>query len=442
MHDYQAPHSHPEHHDHQDPLSKLPDFWEPQAPTPMTLDDHDVPRLGDWLAGCEIALLVSGGIAAFRAPALARSLRKYGAEVTAFVSPEALRYVTADALAWATDRPVVTALSARAEHLGDGRRYDAYLVAPATYNIINKCRYGIADSLLSTLLASALGRLQRGETQVLIAPTMHGSMHNAILEDSLLVLQELGVTVLPPRDAYGKHNLPDDDEIVHRLARAISDSPLRGQHVLVTGGPTPVPIDNIRRITTRFSGELGLELARQLFIAGAEVHWVHGISPLARPAWLPCHQIESYEEYLQTVMYLIEEHDCVAGVFSAAVADYRPRDVFAGKLPSGGQVTEIALTPTLKVIEQVREHFPELCLVSFKFEAGVSHEGLMAIARARLERGHGLVVANRQEEQESEQIAWLVEADTETRFEGKPAIARAVVAWLEEALISAPVEAD
>ncbi|HEY9843664.1 MAG TPA: phosphopantothenoylcysteine decarboxylase, partial [Candidatus Obscuribacterales bacterium] len=333
-------------------MSEAQDYWEPVPPTPAELGDHEVPLLGECLQGRRIALLVCGGIAAIKAPLLARELRKYGAEVTAFVSAEALRYVTLDALAWSTDRPVVQALSARAEHLGDG--YDAYLLAPATYNTLNKCRYGIADSLLSTVLASALGRLSRGETQVLVAPTMHGSMHNPILEESLIVLQELGVTILPPRDAYGKHNLPDLEEIVFRTARALSQSPLRGLPVLVTGGPTPVPLDAIRRLSNRFTGALGLELAKALFVAGAEVHWVHGISPLQRPAWLPCQQIESFEEYLQTVLYLLEEHACVAGIFSAAVADYAPEQVFEGKLASGAEQLRLELAPLPKVIDLVR----------------------------------------------------------------------------------------
>jgi phosphopantothenoylcysteine decarboxylase/phosphopantothenate--cysteine ligase len=425
---------HTHDHDHAHHQSENSDFWEPRPPDPIDLGDHDVPLLGDWLAGRRIALLVCGGIAAMKTPLLARELRKYGAEVTAFVSQDALRYVASDALAWATHRPVVSALSARAEHLGDGQIFDAYLLAPATYNTINKCRYGIADSLLSTVLASALGRMQRGETQVLIAPTMHGSMHNSILEESLLFLQELGVIVLPPRDAYGKHNLPEADEILHRTARALSRSALRGQHILVTGGPTPVPIDSIRRLTTRFTGELGLEIARALFVAGAEVHWIHGISPLLRPSWLPCHLIESYDEYQQSVAFLLEHHACSAGIFSAAVADYRAESVFDGKLPSGGAISEIRLTPTAKIVSQVRERFPDLHLVSFKFEAGVSHKQLIEIARQRLELGHQAVVANRSEEQGTEQVAWLVSPDGEQRLEGKPQIARALVEHLEAAL--------
>ena len=154
--------------------------WDFSPPPTSLLSDHSVKVLSHKLDGCSIALLICGGIAAMKAPLLARALRKAGAEVTAFVSKEALRYVALDALAWSCDREVIVDLSARAEHLGDGNLFDAYLVAPATYNTINKAAQGIADSLITTTLASAIGRGERGETQVLVVPTMHGSMHNSI----------------------------------------------------------------------------------------------------------------------------------------------------------------------------------------------------------------------------------------------------------------------
>ncbi|MBF2054513.1 MAG: bifunctional phosphopantothenoylcysteine decarboxylase/phosphopantothenate--cysteine ligase CoaBC [Candidatus Sericytochromatia bacterium] len=423
-------------HDH--PLP--PDYWEPLPPMPSALSDHAVPPLSDVLAGRQIALLVCGGIAAFKTPLLARALRKHGAEVTVFASEDALRYVTPDALAWSSDRSVVRALSARAEHLGDGQRFDAYLVAPATYNTINKFAAGMADNLITTVLASALGQLERGQTRILLAPTLHGSMHNTILTQSLLFLQELGVTVLPPRDAYGKHNLPDETEIVYRTARALSHSPLRGLPVLVTGGPTPVPLDDIRRITTRFTGALGCEIAKALFVTGAQVHWVHGQSTFQPPDWLPCTIVDSLQAYQDAVMQILAFADCRAAIFSAAVADYAPARAVSGKIPSGQPELKLSLQSTAKVVQQVRESYPELLLVSFKYEVGLSHAELMQIARQRLAQSDA-VVANRAEEQSQQQQAWLVTSHApEQRLQGKPAIAAGIVAWLEEQLTAESVE--
>jgi phosphopantothenoylcysteine decarboxylase/phosphopantothenate--cysteine ligase len=190
-------------------------------PTPSDLGDREVPRDGDLLDGARVALMVTGGIAAFRTPTLARSLRRQGAVVTAFCSEEALRYVTSDALEWSTTHPVVVRLSAHAEHLADTAPFDAYLVAPATAASIARMACGLAEGVIGATMASALGRMERGQAAVLVAPTMHGSMHTRILEENLRKLHELGVRVIPPRDAYGKHNLPDDVALVREVAEAL-----------------------------------------------------------------------------------------------------------------------------------------------------------------------------------------------------------------------------
>jgi len=195
--------------------------WNPAPPTPSDLGDRDLPQLSEALKGREIALLVSGSIAAFKTPMVARQLRRHGAVVTAYASKSALRYVAAEALAWSCARPVITELSAEAEHLSDTRPFDAYLLAPATYNSINKLAAGIADTVITSALASALGRVCQGNAQLLVAPAMHGTLHNPIFEASINRLQQMGVQVIPPRDAYGKHNLPDEQTIVDAVIEAL-----------------------------------------------------------------------------------------------------------------------------------------------------------------------------------------------------------------------------
>src|SRR5690554_6086243 len=120
--------------------------WDFSAPTPSGMGDHDVPMLSQRLAGRRIALLVTGGIAAMKAPQIARGLRRHGAQVVAFASDDALRYVARDTLEWATLGPVVTSLTWEAEHLSDGAPFDAYLVAPATHSTIAKMAHGIGDT--------------------------------------------------------------------------------------------------------------------------------------------------------------------------------------------------------------------------------------------------------------------------------------------------------
>jgi phosphopantothenoylcysteine decarboxylase/phosphopantothenate--cysteine ligase len=406
--------------------------WDFSPPPHSSLGDHDVRPKAGYLAGKRIALMVCGGIAAFRIPTLARSLRKHGADVTAFVTEEALRYVTVDALEWSTTNPVIRHLSPAAEHLSDATPFDAYLLPQATYNTINKVAQGIADSTVTSTLASALGRMERGECAVLVVPTMHGTMHTSILTESLRRLHGMGVRIVPPREDYGKHNIPADDILVVEVCRAISRSPLQGRRFLVTGGPTPVAIDNVRRIVARFSGELGIRIAEELQRRGADVMLVHGEGTLRPPAYLPHVVARTYDEYRSSVHHHLAEGTWDAAIFSAAVADYRPKVNLTGKTPSGQALT-LELVPTQKVIAEVRAAHPDLHMVTFKYEENISHEDLMAIASERLET-YQTIIANRGEETEpgGPQVAWLVTPDHPPQcMRGKPNIASILADHLE-----------
>lgn len=411
--------------------------WDFSPPSPSTLGDHDVPQEGQHLRGRRVALLVTGGIAAIKAPFIARALRRQGADVVAFTSSEALRYVAEEALQWSTTHPVVTRLTPAAEHLSDDAPFDAYLVAPATYNTINKMRHGVADTVVTATLGSALGRMEQGRTRVLVAPTMHGSLHTSVLTDSLKALDALGVRIIPPRDDYGKHNIPEEERLVAEVCRAVSESPLRGMRVLVTGGPTPVPIDAVRRITNRFTGRLGVLIAEELTLRGAEAQLILAGKVARPPAYLPHRSAGTFDEYLSLVMEELQSRAYRAGVFCAAVADYRPEQVRPGKTPSGGALQQIELVPTPKVVAKVRQAYPDLHIVSFKYEEDVAHEELMEIARKRLHQGHQAVVANRGREagDEGQQVAYLVtDRAGEQLLVGKPAIARGIADHLEAAL--------
>jgi len=152
-----------------------------------------------------------------------------------------------------------------------------------------------------------------------------------------------------------------------------------------------------------------------------------------RPAeWLPAVTIApTYDAYREQVLSEVAA-GAEAAVLSAAVADYRPREVLEGKMASGQQEWLLELEPTEKVMDLAAAAAPGMPIVGFKYMEGVSHEELMAEAHRRLER-YAVVVANRGEEiTEKLQVAWIVTPEGERRLEGKPAIAAGVVRVLEE----------
>jgi phosphopantothenoylcysteine decarboxylase/phosphopantothenate--cysteine ligase len=404
--------------------------WDFTAPRSTPMGDHDVPRDSEHLTNKRIALLVCGGIAAMKAPFVARALRRRGADVVAFTSDEALRYVGREALEWATNHPLVTSLTWRAEHLSDDRPFDAYLVAPATYNTIAKAACGIADTVVTSVLASALGRMRAGRTQVLIAPTMHGSMHHEILVDNTRRLARLGVRVITPRDDYGKHNLPDDAVLVASVCRAVSDSALNQRRVLVTAEPTPVPLDSVKHITPLSRGQLGAAIASELVLRGADTTLLLGESGWRAEPWLPVEVACSYGEYQRLVLEHVKKgYD--AGVFAANVTTHRPRARTTDAISGDPSEVQRDLLPTENVIDLAKAAAPSLYVVSVEAPHGVTDDELLAGARARLTY-HPIVVAHR----DDAPIAWIVTKDGHERVESKTGIARALCNHLEQALPS------
>eukprot|EP00043_Microstomoeca_roanoka_P022543 m.256658 g.256658 ORF g.256658 m.256658 type:complete len:423 (-) comp22248_c0_seq1:1057-2325(-) len=410
--------------------------WDFSAPTPSSMGDHDVPRASDRLAGKRIALLVTGGIAAMKTPELARGLRRHGASVTAFASEDALNYVAREALEWATLGPVVTGLTWRAEHLSDGQPFDAYLVAPATHSTIAKMAHGIGDTVVTSTLISALGRMEQGRAKVLVAPTMHGTMHNAQLVDNARRLAAQGVHMITPRDAYGKHNLPETELLCIAVGRALSESPLQGRRIMVTAGPTPVPIDGVRRIVNRFRGRLGAQLAEELVWRGAEAELILGDGAWRPKTPMPITVTRTFDEYRDTVVSRVKS-GLWAGVFSAGVADYRPRQAVTGKIASGQASLTLDLEPTEKVIDLAMNADTRMHTVAFKYLEGVSEEELIRVASKRLDRA-GLVVATRGEDTRgTDQRALMVTSEGVTPVDDKRAIARAISDYLE-GLVDSP----
>jgi len=359
-----------------------------------TSKDQDlrVEKIGDYLQDKSIALCVTGGIAAIEAPKIARHLRRYGANVKVYATQEALKFVGKASLEWGSENDVITELSGRAEHIC---LEDLVLVAPATLNTINKIFAGIADNPVTALTASALGM----KKPVYLAPTMHDSLYdNPFLQQNLPKAESYGIHLLEPRHEEGKRKMPSIDEIAAKMTRELAEDSLKGKKILVTGGPTPGKIDDIRRITNIFTGKLAVKIAKEAYLRGADVKLLLGKTSISVPSYLNVVYHEDYHDYRSNVFKELEKGYDI-GIFSAAVADYIPEKVFSGKIKSEGALKSIPLVQTKKVIAEVREKFPSLYMVTFKYEDdSVSYEKLMDIANGRIKKGYQLVVANRAQE--------------------------------------------
>jgi len=341
------------------------------------------------LSGKTIVIGVTGSIAAVRVVDLIRDLIRRGAEVHAVMSAAAEQILHPYALEYATAHAVIREITGKVEHVlfcGVGGDADLLLIAPATANTIGKMATGIDDTPVTTFATTALG----SGKPVAVVPAMHEAMyrHPAVLKN-LKILNEMGVTLIDPRLEEGKAKIADNATVVQEVERILGPRDLTGKKIVITSGSNAEAIDSIRILTNRASGKTGVALALEARRRGADVVLIHRF-----PQDIPVRQIyaESNQEMLDAVLSEIEK-GCDALISAAAVADYT-LDARAEKIKSGQDLI-LRLKPTKKIIKTVRDAYPNMKIVGFKAETGVSEEELLNRAEKSMQ-GAGLdfVVAN------------------------------------------------
>jgi len=343
------------------------------------------------LRGNKIVLGITGSIAAVESVKLCRELIRHGAEVHVVMSKDAQRILHPWAMEFASGRPVTTEIDGRVQHVafcGEvPDRADLFIIAPCTANTISKIACGIDDTPVTTFATTALG----SGIPVIVVPAMHGSMmkHRAV-QDNLVRLKDLGVTVLQPKMEESKAKIPDNSSIVSAVLAILGKRDLVGRRVLVIAGATEEPLDDVRVLTNRSSGETGVELAIAAHERGATVELWVGRCETHIPDHIPHTRFASVSD-LMTLASKID-HDIV--LFPAAVSDYSPSKV-DGKMRSDEDEIIVRLKRNPKIIDTIRAKV----VVGFKAQAKVDDARLVEDAMALLKRSCcSFVVANRMED--------------------------------------------
>ncbi len=337
----------------------------------------------------EIVLCVTGSIAAVESVKLARELKRQGMNVTCFMSDDACKIIHPNAMEFATGKNVVLELTGDIEHVKYAQA-DLILVAPATANLISKFAYKIADNPISTLLITAYGY----STPIIFVPSMHDSMYKAVSENIERCKDE-GIIFIDPKREEGKAKFPSIQDITLQTLRETSEGKLRGKKVIITAGGTYEEIDSVRGITNRSSGKMGLEIAKEAFIQGADVTLITGSIKVHVPKIFDRIKINSTEEMKNEVIKLIPESDVF--VSAAAVSDFTVEKTYAEKQDkiSSEEDLTLYLKKAPKIINIVKEINPNIFLVGFKAEYNVSDEELISLAHKKMESsGADLMIAN------------------------------------------------
>jgi len=347
------------------------------------------------LQGKKIVVGVTGGIAAYKAVEVVSRLRKAGAEVHVMMTREATEFVTELTFREISGHPVAQDMWAKVqeykvEHIALATLADLMLIVPATANVLAKAATGIADDLLtSTILAT--------KAPLFFAPAMNTGMYeNPATKANISVLKDRGIHIIEPASGYlacgveGKGRLPEPAEIVQEVLDYFSETQsLQGKKILVTAGGTEEALDPVRFLGNRSTGRMGYAIAEAAVRRGAEVVLVSGPTSLSVPAGVRAIKVRSAREMEQAVL---SEYDSVDAVIkSAAVADYRPKEISSQKIKkSDGELT-LTLVRNPDILYKLGQHKKHQVLVGFAAETN----DLETYARKKLEKKNlDFIVAN------------------------------------------------
>ncbi len=355
------------------------------------------------LAGRNLVLGLSGGIACYKAAEFCRALVKAGAMVQVVMTESACRFITPVTLQALSGRPVfIDQWDAREgnnmAHINLSRQADAVVVAPASADFMARLIHGRADDLLSLMcLARPLERVP-----LLLAPAMNREMYaHPATQRNIAQLQADGAHVLGVGSGdqacgeTGDGRMLEPQELLEEVVAFFTPKALAGQRVLMTAGPTYEAIDPVRGITNLSSGKMGFAVAQAAWRAGAEVTLVAGPVSLPTPRGVRRLDVRSAQDMWRTVEPLAGQSSVF--IAAAAVADWRPAQVAEQKIKKSqeGRAPELEFVQNTDILACVarseRALSGQLYCVGFAAE---SHDLLAQAREKRQRKGVPLLVGN------------------------------------------------
>ncbi len=338
---------------------------------------------------------VTGGIAAYKAAEIVRSLVKEGLDVHVVMTRNAQEFITPLTLQVLSGNPVWTEtfhLTQEQEigHISLVDRSSLLLIAPATANVLGKVAAGVADDLLTTMVCAAT------RIPVIFAPSMNVNMYqNPITQENIERLKRFGYLFIEPEEGElacgyeGVGRLADPGDIVEQVVGRLAPKDLTEEHILVTAGPTEEAIDPVRFLTNPSSGKMGYAIARAAAQRGAKVTLISGPTSCAPPLDVELVRVRSAEEMRKAVMKAFPASTTV--VMAAAVSDFAPASRAKQKVKKQDASLTVKMKTTPDILLELGQKKEDRLLIGFAAET----QSLVKNARAKLEEKNlDLIVAN------------------------------------------------
>ena len=324
------------------------------------------------LKGKNILIGVSGSIAAYKTAELVSMLRKQDANVFVSMTENAKKFINPITFETLTNNKCLVDTFDRnfefkTEHISIAKQVDLVVIAPATANVIGKIANGLADAMLTTTIMAC-------KCKKLIAPAMNTAMYeNPIVQENIEKLKHFGYEIIEPNEGIlacgdsGKGKIEEPEAILEYIFKEIAyEKDLLGKKVLVTAGPTIEKIDSVRYLTNHSTGKMGYALAKMAMLRGAEVTLISGKTNLKPPKFVKCINVISAKDMFDEVKANFKEQDII--IKSAAVADFRAKEIFDGKMKKKDSKLTLELEKTDDILKYIGEHKTNQFVCGFSME--------------------------------------------------------------------------
>lgn len=338
------------------------------------------------LSGRTVVLGVTGSIAAYKIANLASSLVKKGANVHVIMTKNATNFINPITFETLTGNKCLVDTFDRnfefsVEHVSLAKQADIFMVAPASANVIGKIANGIADDMLTTTIMAC-------KCHKIISPAMNTNMFkNPIVQNNIQKLKNYGYEIIEPASGYlacgdvGAGKMPEPAVLESYIMREIAmEKDMKGKKVLITAGPTMEKIDPVRFISNHSTGKMGYALAKIAMLRGAEVTLVTGRTSIPKPDFVKVVNVQSAKEMFEAVDKEFDTQDIV--IMSAAVADYRPKEVATEKIKKKDGEAAIELERTEDILATMAARKKNQFVCGFSMET----ENMIENSKAKLEK--------------------------------------------------------